>query len=550
MLMRRHGPRKVPGDIIRHKKSITDEGTRRTTPSLLTVSSEVTGISDRSSGSDRTLRQEAFPPLDTKPKMLSGHHEQQQRRPGEPRKGEKHAAPTPEGFERLEYPDGSYQYVLLTQWPPTPESIDGAPPTNADGSASLPPPQSMHSGHHSPDALDPFSNRPAMPPAENSAWNGQQGDRWGQGTGPSLHTPIRSGVSLFHQPGYQIAHAGINTRQGSLPQTPRPNVRLEDQVEALREHVASQQRPIGPDFRCPIGAPGPYWQQHQQMYPMSPQLQRTGIDNGQQGLRSMRPPPNGMPSPAPTTSSFPDLKKTTLEGYELLAAKLTDGTTGVRPMYRSFEHLHHRLLLYIQDEICEYEEELRNLDEWISQVGNAVSEGKSKPASRRAEARITPADSELMFRRKFVLGEIFVKLERYHRALEAYSNASKDLQRPQAAEVTRYREWMAAHRPVDMTEAAFLTHDKDLLVLPRRTTEVSNVTATIASLPLLLLLPFVAFAVMPNFLCRILAISACSMGQWALCSIMDIRHVLTAREWLISAGIYVAFMTLIAAVAR
>jgi hypothetical protein len=86
-------------------------------------------------------------------------------------------------------------------------------------------------------------------------------------------------------------------------------------------------------------------------------------------------------------------------------------------MYRSFEHLHHRLLLYLQDEICEYEEELRNLDEWISQVSLVVSEGKTKPASRRAEARITPADSELMFRRKFVLGEIFVKLERYREFL-------------------------------------------------------------------------------------------------------------------------------------
>jgi hypothetical protein len=82
-------------------------------------------------------------------------------------------------------------------------------------------------------------------------------------------------------------------------------------------------------------------------------------------------------------------------------------------MYRSFEHLHHRLLLYLQDEICEYEEELRNLDEYISQIGLVVSQGKSQPASRRAEARITPKDSEVMFRRKFVLGEIFVKLERY-----------------------------------------------------------------------------------------------------------------------------------------
>ncbi|KAI5257378.1 hypothetical protein E4T42_01080 [Aureobasidium subglaciale] len=530
-----------------------NEEPRRGTPSLLIVSSEATGVSDRSSGSDRTLRQEAFPPLNTKPEMLSEDHEQQQRPPGNLRKGEQHSALTPDGLERLEDPDGSHQYVPSTQWPSTPEGTGRAPLPNNDGSASLPSLQSMRSDFGSPDALDPASNLPAMPPAQNSAWNGQQGDRWSQWTGPPVHTPIHSGVSLFHQPAYQPTHSGLNTRQGPLPQNPRTNVRLEDQVEALREHVASQQRPMGPDFRGPVGATGPYWQQqhqHQQMYRMSPQLQRPGPNNAQQGLRSMRSPSAGLSSPAPSTASFPDLKKTALEGYELLAAKLTDGTTGARPMYRSFEHLHHRLLLYIQDEICEYEEELRNLDEWISQVGNAISEGKSKPASRRAEARITPADSELMFRRKFVLGEIFVKLERYHRALEAYSNASKDLQRPQEAEVARYRKWMAAHRPVDMAEAAFLKHEKDLFVLPRRNTEISTVTATTASLPLVLLLPFVAFAVMPSFLYRILAIFACSMGQWVLCTIMDIRHILTAREWLISAGTYVAFMTLMAAVAH
>jgi len=152
------------------------------------------------------------------------------------------------------------------------------------------------------------------------------------------------------------------------------------------------------------------------MYPPTPQAQRAAFayDNNA-AIRSVRPSQASIPSPTPPASNFPDLNKTTLEGYELLAAKLADGSIGARPMYRSFEHLHHRLLLYLQDEICEYEEELRNLDEWISQVGLVVSEGKSKPASRRAEARISPQESELMFRRKFVLGEIFVKLERYRK---------------------------------------------------------------------------------------------------------------------------------------
>ena len=122
------------------------------------------------------------------------------------------------------------------------------------------------------------------------------------------------------------------------------------------------------------------------------------------------------------------------------------------------------------------------------------------------------------------------------RAVETYCNASKDLHRPQEAEIARYREWMTAHRPVDMTEANFLKHDKDLFVLERRKVETPTVTVATASLPVLLLLPILSFAMIPNFLCRILFIVVCSMGISTLCSITHIRHVLTAREWILSAG--------------
>ena len=120
--------------------------------------------------------------------------------------------------------------------------------------------------------------------------------------------------------------------------------------------------------------------------------------------------------------------------------------------------------------------------------------------------------------------------------MEAYCNATKELHRPPEAEITRYREWMTTHRPVDMAEASFLKHDKDLFVLERRKTETPPMTAATAGLPVLLLLPLLAIAAMPSFLCRVLVIVLCSMGLWILWSIMDIRHVLTAREWIFSAG--------------
>ena len=80
------------------------------------------------------------------------------------------------------------------------------------------------------------------------------------------------------------------------------------------------------------------------------------------------------------------------------------------------------------------------------------------------------------------------------RAVEAYCNASKELHRPQDTEVARYRDWMTDHRPVDMAEARFLSHDKDLFVLERRKIEMSTATATTANLPVVLLLLLLAFA--------------------------------------------------------
>jgi hypothetical protein len=80
------------------------------------------------------------------------------------------------------------------------------------------------------------------------------------------------------------------------------------------------------------------------------------------------------------------------------------------------------------------------------------------------------------------------------RAVEVYCTATRELHRPQDAEVVRYREWMTAHRPVDMVEARFLNHDKDLFVLERRKVEMSTTTAATANLPMLLLLLLLAFA--------------------------------------------------------
>lgn len=112
----------------------------------------------------------------------------------------------------------------------------------------------------------------------------------------------------------------------------------------------------------------------------------------------------------PTAPEAPNLDRTTLAGYELLATKLTEAPPTIRPAYRKFEKLHHRILLHIQDELCELEEHLRKFDEISARMSIRDEAGSCLPASRRAEVYY---GDELHLNRTHLLGQMFVKLEQY-----------------------------------------------------------------------------------------------------------------------------------------
>lgn len=112
-----------------------------------------------------------------------------------------------------------------------------------------------------------------------------------------------------------------------------------------------------------------------------------------------------------------DKPEESVAGYEQLALKLSsspDGIDTLTPMYRKFETLNNRILLYLQDEISEIEEDLRSLDEADAQAYTALSGnadvGRPVQASRRREARMP---SEIHFRRLDLLGRAFVKVGQY-----------------------------------------------------------------------------------------------------------------------------------------
>lgn len=99
-------------------------------------------------------------------------------------------------------------------------------------------------------------------------------------------------------------------------------------------------------------------------------------------------------------------------GYDTLAAVIDSrGDAFLKPIYRKFETLNHRILLYLQDEICEMEGELRELDKAIA--GEDEMMGKTH-ASRRAESKLP---SPLQWRRLDLLNRSYTKVEQYSKWL-------------------------------------------------------------------------------------------------------------------------------------
>jgi hypothetical protein len=112
--------------------------------------------------------------------------------------------------------------------------------------------------------------------------------------------------------------------------------------------------------------------------------------------------------------SLPRAEKLPVTGYELLASQLSSNTESntdggkIKPMYRKFEALNHRLLLHLQDEISELEEQIHRLDTADTQTRR--TESHIIPASRRAAAA---AGGELQWHKTDVLGRIGYKLAQY-----------------------------------------------------------------------------------------------------------------------------------------
>ncbi|KAM0324908.1 hypothetical protein ACHAQA_007874 [Verticillium albo-atrum] len=153
-----------------------------------------------------------------------------------------------------------------------------------------------------------------------------------------------------------------------------------------------------------------------------------------------------------------------MTGYELLANKLTSNSMGgpmIRPMYRRFEFLNHRLLLHLQDELAELEEQLRQLDAADTQARQLPQ--CYLPASRRQEIA---SSNDLQWWRTDLLGKIGYKLDLYNKTLASFKE-TQNLSSPAPADIDHYRSYLATHQPIVDSEARFLDPEDDLVSLAR-----------------------------------------------------------------------------------
>ncbi|KAH9993878.1 hypothetical protein F4779DRAFT_221915 [Xylariaceae sp. FL0662B] len=209
----------------------------------------------------------------------------------------------------------------------------------------------------------------------------------------------------------------------------------------------------------------------------TPEMPRGNVQHPHVSPEALTPrvPAQGHPKYLPRAEKLP------LTGYQLLASRLSAASPDhyIRPMYRRFETLNHRLLLHLQDEICELEEQLQRLD--TADTQNRRLQNCILPASRRAGYM---SGGELQWHKTDILGKLGFKLEQYNRVLASFRK-TQAMPTPTLAEIHEYRGYLATHRPIAEVETHFLDATDDLICVSDEEPEevVDDETAISTPLP-------------------------------------------------------------------
>ncbi|QPG93652.1 hypothetical protein C2857_001417 [Epichloe festucae Fl1] len=148
-------------------------------------------------------------------------------------------------------------------------------------------------------------------------------------------------------------------------------------------------------------------------------------------------------------------------GYHLLATKLSGDSCGqpITPIYRRFDALNHRLLLYMQDEIADLERQLIVLE--AKDTVKRSYAGGVIPASRRQDRWI---NGSLADQKTEILGLIGYKLSQYNQVLASFCKVQV-IPAPTWRDVDMYKTYLTTSKLIVDDETRFLDASNDLISL-------------------------------------------------------------------------------------
>lgn len=158
-------------------------------------------------------------------------------------------------------------------------------------------------------------------------------------------------------------------------------------------------------------------------------------------------------------------------------------------------------------------------------------------------------------------------------ALSSFGSLARDLNRAEADEINAYRTWAEKHAPVEKTELRFLNHPSDLLAVstvdahnspkaspgsqelealePSSKPAAEPTGATKAAepnkigeplkiaflgLPLVLLLPIIAFAIVPDVLARLVMMVLIGLAEAAVVTNTELANLMDPPNWITCAS--------------
>ena len=114
---------------------------------------------------------------------------------------------------------------------------------------------------------------------------------------------------------------------------------------------------------------------------------------------------------------------------------------------------------------------------------------------------------------------------------------SRNLVPAAAEDVANYREWMDEHEPIDYAESQFLERGHDLVAIGRKAAsgtgkEAGQQHSVAVWFPLILVVPLMAFAIVPSLLGRLVVIVLIVGVQLkVVTSAPELKGFLSAQEW-------------------